>query len=207
VAELRLAEERLRSIRTGLRCHIADVSSPRAKRIALLVFLAAILACRGDVTSPESANSEAGLVAAGVPLTAHVEFGTEEGSRGSPFPPAQHDRSFHSFDKLRPRTVVIAQGGSVTFEVYPLHQPAIYEPGTRPGDIDITETEPIPIFPDLERITDDDGLIVRAPDQSFDEVEWTTPPGTFAEPGRYLVICTTWVHFVEANMYGWVIVK
>jgi hypothetical protein len=27
------------------------------------------------------------------------------------------------------------------------------------------------------------------------------------EPGRYLVVCTTMVHFVEANMYAWVIVK
>jgi hypothetical protein len=36
---------------------------------------------------------------------------------------------------------------------------------------------------------------------------WTTPPGTFDQPGTYLVICTTQVHFLFAKMYGWVIVK
>jgi hypothetical protein len=55
----------------------------------------------------------------------------------------------------------------VTYEIYPLHQPAVFEPGTRPEDVDTSQTE----------------------------------------PGTYLVICTTLVHFVEAKMYGWVIVK
>ena len=170
-----------------------------------------LLAC-SDQTDLPTANPDAALTgggvfdAAGLSLEAEVEFGIEEGKVGSNFPET-HDRSFHAIDKIRPRTVTIAQGGSVTYEIYPEHQPAVYEPGTRPEDIDTSQTEPIPLFPDLERITDADGRIALAPDQSLEEKEWTTPPGTFDEPGRYLVICTTLVHFVEANMYSWVIVK
>jgi hypothetical protein len=95
----------------------------------------------------------------------------------------------------------------VTFEIYPLHQPAVYAPGTRPTDIDVTQTEPIPVLPVLSRITDAANRLAVGPDQAFVEQEWTTPPGTFDQPGRYLVICATTVHFVEAHMYAWVIVK
>ena len=42
------------------------------------------------------------------------------------------------------------------------------------------------------------------PDRSLD---WTTPPGTFAQAGRYLVICTVRGHFLEYDMYGWVIAQ
>jgi len=45
------------------------------------------------------------------------------------------------------------------------------------------------------------------PTSRWTKKEWTTPPGTFEEPGIYLVICTTLEHFEEAKMYGWVIVK
>jgi len=138
-------------------------------------------------------------------LTAEVHFGTDD--TGSPFPPAQHDQSFHAFDKLFPRTVVIQRGGSVTYEVYPCHQPAVYAPGTQPEDVDASLTEPIGVAgcpPD--RVNDPTGRLALAPAQSLVEVEWTTPPGTFDEPGTYLVICTTRVHFVLAKMYGWVIV-
>ena len=81
--------------------------------------------------------------------------------------------------------------------IYPLHQPAVFAPGTRPDDVDISVTEPIPVFPALDRIVvvDDPALIALAPDQTLNEKEWTTPPGTFDEPGQYLVICTTFVRF------------
>lgn len=158
-------------------------------------------------TAVEARTSAA--AAARDPMHAEVEFGIEEGEVGSSFPPAQHDRSFHAFDRIRPGTVTIAVGGTVTFEVYPLHQPAVFEPGIGPEDIDTSETEPIVIngqalpFP-LVRITDDDGRIATGPPQSFEEVEWEH---TFTEPGRYLVICTTFAHFTGANMYAWVIVQ
>lgn len=186
-------------------------------RVAVLsIAVLALAACQdvgpdsGPLTPTASVPSQVkGGQEAGPPMHAEVEFGIDEGAVGSHFPPAQHDRSFHSYDKLRPATVTIRAGGSVTFEVYPLHQPAVYEPGVRPEDIDAEETEPIVIdgqtlpFP-LVRITDSDGRIAMGPAQSFTETEWTY---TFEEPGRYLVICTTWAHFTEANMYGWVIVK
>ena len=186
-------------------------------RLAVLCLaLIAFAACQDEVpTSSQLSPQETSLArgadpkGAGPPLHAEMDFGIEAGAVGSPFPPAQHDRSFHSYDMLRPRTVIIRAGGTVTFEVYPLHQPAVFEPGTQPEEIDTENTEPIVIggatlpFP-LVRITDSDGRIALGPPQSFAETEWTV---TFDSPGRYLVICTTWAHFVEAKMYGWVIVQ
>ena len=178
---------------------------------ALSVLAAALLVfgCE-DSTRPEGRNDRLGpdlaLAAGPAALTAEVEFGTD--AVGSPFEPAEHDQSFHSFDKLRPRTVVIQRGGSVTYEVDECHQPAVYRPGTKPEDINTSLTQPIGLEecpPD--RINDPTNRIALAPAQTESEKEWTTPPGTFSEPGVYLVICTTRVHFVFAKMYGWVIVK
>jgi len=57
-------------------------------------------------------------------------------------------------------------------------------------------------------INDPDGRVALSPPLDFsDHQQWTTPGGTFDEPGRYLVICTTLPHFAEADMYGWVIVQ
>jgi hypothetical protein len=139
-------------------------------------------------------------------LTAEVEFGSEH--VGSPFPPESHDNSFKAIDRLRPLTVVIQRGGSVTYQIAPCHQPAVYGAGTTPDDIAANVTEPIGVTgcpPD--RINDPNGRIALAPPQSSVSAVWTTPPGTFDQPGTYLVICTTQVHFLFARMYGWVIVK
>ena len=179
--------------------------------LAVLLSAGLLAACSDRSDAPTSASNASltggsDLGATALRDEAEFEFGIEEGKVGSNFEET-HDRSFHAVDKIRTKTVTIARGGSVEFEIYPEHQPAIYEPGTRPEDIDTSQTEPIPLFPDLVRITDDDGRIALAPDQSLEEKEWTSPPGTFDEPGKYLVICTTLVHFVEANMYAWVIVK
>jgi hypothetical protein len=38
-------------------------------------------------------------------------------------------------------------------------------------------------------------------------MSWTSPAGTFDQPGTYLVICAIVPHFVEAKMYAWVVVK
>ena len=151
-------------------------------------------------------------VIASPPDTAYVHFGTA--NSGSPFSP-EHDQSFHATDKMVPRTVVISAGGSVTFNISPFHQVAIYEPGTNPGDIELSDATlddiilPFPPFlvPNII-INDPDGREALSPPLSFDShQEWTTPAGTFDEPGRYLVICTTAPHFAEADMYGWVIVQ
>lgn len=183
-------------------------------RLKLIPAIAAavLLACQ-DVPQPvgpesERTNSQPEMekaLASAVGLSAEVEFGSDH--VGSSFPPAQHDNSFHAFDKIRPHTVHILQGGSVTYEVYPCHRPAVYEPGITPDDIDPSLLEPIGVTgcpPD--RINDPAGRIALAPPQSLTETDWTTPPGTFAEPGTYLVICTTFVHFQFAKMYAFVVV-
>ena len=176
------------------------------KQVIAILALVAVIACRGtDQTSPDELSLKAST-AQGIPLNAEVEFGTD--AVGSSFPPGQHDQSFHAFDKLRPRTVVIQRGGSVTYEVDECHQPAVYAPGTEPEDIDVSLTEPIGVAdcpPD--RINDPTNRLALGAPQTDAEADWTTPPGTFDQPGRYLVICTTFVHFTFANMYGWVIVK
>lgn len=138
--------------------------------------------------------------------SAMVRFGHHEA--GSPFPPAVHDESFHAKDKIVPRNVTIDRGGSVTFRIGPFHQVAVFEPGTRPEDIDASQTTSHPILPPpLEVITYDDGQVVRSPGPSGSHLQWTTPGGTFDEPGRYLMICTTNLHFLEADMYGWITVR
>ena len=153
------------------------------------------------------------VVHAGPPDSATVRFGNEQA--GSPFPPGQeHDASFHAADSMIPRTVVISAGGSVTYEVAPFHQVAIYQPGTTAADVEISEN----ILEDLEVpfppfvledfvINDPDGRVALSPPLAFVPTEWTTPESTFDQPGRYLVICTTAPHFAEADMYGWVIVR
>jgi plastocyanin len=147
------------------------------------------------------------------PISAEVEFGSEK--VGSPFPPPSgHDHSGHASHKMFPRTVTIARGGSVTFEVDEIHQPAIYAPGKEPKDVVITDQTlqdlTLPCLPQTLTdfvINDPVGRVALAPPQACDESEWTTPAGTFEQPGRYLVICTTRPHFVDDQMYGWVVVK
>lgn len=178
-------------------------------RTALFLSFATILAaCSDSPNSPIAPIPESRLGAAGAPLEATMRFGLAPGEVGTDFFPGSHDQSFHAYDNVRPQTVVIAAGGNVTFEVSPaIHQVAVYEPGVRPEGIDVSQTEPIPVLPFLARISDDEGLVIRGPDQQFAGFEWTTPPGTFDERGTYLVICTTVVHFVGSNMYGWVVVQ
>src|SRR5262249_52798220 len=117
-----------------------------------------------------------------------------------------HDRSSNAKDNLFPRTVVIAQGGTVTYRVDGLHRPAVYRPGTAPGDVDTTALETLipalpPFIADAQAPARRGSL--RTPPQV---VAWTPPAGTFAQPGRYLVICTFLPHF-ETGRYGWVEVK
>jgi len=171
--------------------------------------VARLFACE-DTKQPmgpaDNLGPDLSLAASAATLTAEVEFGSD--SHGSQFPPGEHDNSFHAFDKVFPRTVVILRGGSVTYEVDECHQPAVYEPGTKPEDIDVSLTEPIGVADcPPTRINDPNGRLALAPPQQAGEADWTTPPGTFDQPGVYLVICTTFVHFQFAKMYGWVIVK
>ena len=91
---------------------------------------AALLAACSDRSNVPTSASDAALTGGsdlGVTALreeAGVEFGIEEGKVGSNFEET-HDRSFHAVDHIRPRTVTIARGGSVEFEIYPEHQPVL----------------------------------------------------------------------------------
>ena len=137
------------------------------------------------------------------PLAATIQFGQSE--VGSPFPPSsEHDQSGHAKDNLVPRSVVIGQGGTVTFQVPAgAHQIAIYAPGTEPEDVDSTNL--IALCPGTTRRLINDptnrvALITHACGSSW-QAEYI-----FNTPGRYLVICAFLPHF-EVGMYGWVEVR
>jgi plastocyanin len=185
-----------------------------------IVVTATLVSCENGQLSPTEqlpANawngslSNAASAQASFPALAHMDFGIDE--HGSPFPPPdQHDGSGHARDHVYPREVVIRVGGQVNFEIDLVHQVAIYEPGTLPGDIEVSPATledvdlgpfAIPNF----RINDPNNRIVLGPPQQLFEQNWTTPAGTFDQPGRYLVICTTVPHFVASKMWGWVTVK
>ena len=74
-----------------------------------------LLACEdtSKTTSPVESSLSADENAptlAPASLEAEVEFGSDE--VGSPFPPAQHDNSFHAFDKIRPHVIHLQRGAA-----------------------------------------------------------------------------------------------
>ncbi len=174
----------------------------RTSMIPLALMAAVTAACAdsppGPGGSPDGSLPDvAAWGAMGLPMQATVQFGLEFGDVGSPFPPS-HDESFHSYVRVHPRTVVIAAGGEVTFEMAsrPAHSLGIYDAGKRVADIDATQVD------GSNLIDDDPG------DLLFSTVVTTSDVAhVFETPGRYLVICRVVGHFVHANMYGWVIVK
>ena len=125
---------------------------------------------------------------------------------GTSFPPDEHDSSFHAYDKINPRNVVISAGGSVSFEMlgFP-HQVAVYESGVAPEDIVVPDFGP-PNDPNFDNL-----FINDATDRKFLGVSPFGPPQptesvTFSEPGKYLMICNLTPHFAFAKMYGWITV-
>src|SRR5690349_16306819 len=109
--------------------HARVLTSPREsvpmKAIPLPLLILTLAACDRP-TAPEPAGAAALSPAAGA--TAVVRFGINE--LGSPFPPQlRHDHSSTAADMLVPQTVVIARGGSVTFQIDEVHQAAVYRPG------------------------------------------------------------------------------
>jgi plastocyanin len=121
-------------------------------------------------------------------------FGQPNLNAGSDyFPPGSHDESYHGRDRVLPGTVTIDAGQKVTFRVLPGHRVAIYKPGKRPEDV-VVNPASFFLFDPTQRIA---LQAAPVPVISF----------TFIVPGRYLVICAITPHFVNANMYGWVIVR
>jgi plastocyanin len=138
---------------------------------------------------------------------------------GTDFPPASgHDHSGNAQDNIVPRTVVIAVGGTVTFNVPPaVHQINIYKPGTQPGDVDTSINNRTtlaahgcgaPLPPSLTGAP----IVIGTGGANFEAaipVPCLTPTQatyTFTQPGKYLVICAFLPHF-ETGMYAWVEVK
>ena len=113
---------------------------------------------------------------------------------------------FSNHHGLVPEIAKIKAGGTVNFIIAGLHVVAVYDDGTTPDDIDITDLVPDrpPMTPPI--INDATNRIYRGLDPLL------LPPGTqqdrveavqFSEPGMYLVICAVLPHFQE-GMYGYV---
>jgi len=145
------------------------------------------------------------VVLAGPDGAASVRFGNDD--VGSPFPPITgHDESGNGKFNLIPRTVTIAAGGKVTYDIFlrfGIHQPAVYGPGATPDDIEIQGPFPFVNDPDGRLAL---GTLVGPPAPGTAATgTWTTP--ALNQPGRYLVLCNFAPHFAEFDMYGWVNVK
>lgn len=123
-----------------------------------------------------------------------------------PANPATQFPRFSNHHELTPQVATIKAGGTVNFIIGGLHVVAIYDNGTRPEDIDITDLVPDrpPMTPPI--INDATNRIYRGLDPLL------LPPGTqqdrveavqFSQPGLYLVICAVLPHFQE-GMYGYV---
>jgi plastocyanin len=164
------------------------------RRVFALLLVTPLLANCSDSPTPVSPPGAVPAFDASPPQgpssSAVMVFGNP--GAGTHFsPPGSHDQSFTARDKINPGAVVISAGGTVTFQVNPGHRVAIYNDGTRPEDITVG---PGPT------VLDPTNRLYLQPAPG-------TVSYTFAAPGRYLVICAVRRHFVEANMYGWVIVR
>ncbi|MBA3356488.1 MAG: twin-arginine translocation signal domain-containing protein [Pyrinomonadaceae bacterium] len=136
----------------------------------------------------------------GTPRSATVSFGAWKTPLDrfttAPPPSANHH-------ELIPTTVEIQAGGTVNYIISGLHNIAVYDDGTQPGDIDIhLLTPPAPPLP--RQIDDPNGRIYRGLDPrallpTLDRVEVVY----FEHPGTYLVICSVLPHFLE-GMFGFV---
>lgn len=143
--------------------------------------------------------------AQGLPSAAVMQLGNQ--GTGSPFPPPLgHDQSIHAADKMVPRTVTLAAGGTVTFVLgNAVHAVAVYAAGTEPEDIDTTNIEFPAGCPPAPYLNDPTDRLA-----SFAPICAGGSPANqlvFSEPGRYLVVCRFAPHLLEADMFGWVIVR
>jgi len=130
-------------------------------------------------------------LALALPQQATMQFGRPNLGSGCLFP-CVDDQSFHAVDRVSPGAVAISAGGTVNFNVQGFHQVAIYSSGVAPKDIDVNG--PFPFVNDPTSL-----LFLGAPGANASY--------TFANPGKYLVICNVAPHFEEAQQWGWVQVQ
>jgi plastocyanin len=185
---------------------------------SVLSFLVLAVACsQTGTTNPSSISGAGGSLAqvtgqGNSPTEAVVQFGQVD--VGTDFPPAaEHDGSGHAKDNLVPRTVVIQQGGTVTFNVPAgVHQIKIFKPGKDPEDVSLANPTTLAAFAKCAGpavvnaplvISDTANLEAAIPVPCFSA---TSVSHAFNTPGRYLVICAFIPHF-QVAMYGWVEVK
>lgn len=136
----------------------------------------------------EMSAQDVGASAAPAP-GAVMMFG--DADAGSPYPNS-HDGSWHANDRIKPGTVAIDAGETVTFNIAPGHRLALYNDGVQPKDIPATSS-PFVLYP-VGRL-----FLQPAPTAQIKL--------TFTKPGKYLVLCAISRHFYEAQMWGWVHVR
>ena len=103
-----------------------------------------------------------------------------------------------------PFEATIKAGGTVNFHISGFHLLTIYGPGTGFDDISTTVLTPIPgAPPGFPPVVDDPvNRVYRGPSPlplPQDRVEAVN----FANPGRYLVVCTFLPHFLD-KMFGYI---
>jgi len=186
----------------------------RSIRIALSLAMLALIAIPpvAEAGPPDSQTVTYGKALGNRPATVRPDC--PDDPIVPPGPPAcfdpDHDGSANAADDIVPRTAVISAGGSVTFiRADGNHQAAVYAPGT-----DVTA---------LKAAVGTGGGFFNIDTATFDRVAlgpqgaagwpagqagaFTTPAGTFAAPGRYLMVCTFRPHFRDNNMYGYINVQ
>jgi hypothetical protein len=177
------------------------------------LLLAALAACAAPGDAPTAPAAAATSVAVAPRVGATMRFGRPDMNAFAHMSMTgmTHGQLGHPMDKVYPGTVVIDRGATVEFESFPVHQIAVYAPGTRPEDIRLDADHladadtPWGPFPDV--LIDDPANRLALSPISFERMTWKPSADTFRQPGRYLVICTLVFHFVPSRMYGWVEVR
>ena len=157
------------------------------------------------------------------PATATVSFGVWQTEPPfDRFPPNNPNDRTRNDHQVLPNEAIIQVGGAVNFVISGFHQPIVYEVGTAPEDIDVTNTTtttgPTPVSA-VDLINDPTHRLYRGQDPSLQPLDRS---GTaflqdrvevvrFLHPGTYLVICGIKGHFLGSEtqppMYGFVTVK
>jgi hypothetical protein len=106
----------------------------------------------------------------------------------------------HNMLHILPNEVTIKAGGAVNFIISGFHLILVYDKGTQPGSIDVTD---LITGGRASLINDPTNRIYRGLDpdtQPFDRIEAVH----FPSRGRYLVICGVLPHFVNNGMFSFV---
>jgi len=157
------------------------------------------------------------------PATATVSFGVWQTEPPfDRFPPNNPNDRTRNDHQVLPNEAIIQVGGAVNFVISGFHQPIVYEVGTAPEDIDVTNTTtttgPTPV-PAVDLINDPTHRLYRGQDPSLQPLDRSgiaflqdrVEVMRFLHPGTYLVICGIKGHFLGSEtqppMYGFVTVK